>query len=866
MPNFNTHWLVAIRLIQDNPATVPSYITRGYKAYLKILNNLSADVTDGIAKIRSPSDVDNFKTTVVGLITATDNKISNSLRYDDITCFSAYMLGACGPDFWMLPSEAPVSPKPAMAAVHFDLGHYNRTHQQFKVALRRWRTSSDTLQQRVEQSYYFGMATHIAADLVIHQLVNVSAGAYHLLEKIFENEQGNNTLNIWNTHNKVEHYWDSYIRYRYLGDYGPVFPKKGLSDGKSSDDADTLMGPLGAPTADKALRQIDAIISCVGQAEADTNAALSRLGRSWPWSERNPRREELTETVKRLRNKQKALKKAKDWLQTEANVFSLERFLSLPRIVCDRILSTDTTLTPFIYDVAVDKEWGAYPSDDIFQAAIDEAESGQMKTKGVFSEKNKLRFFSTELIGGSKFYSNNYLTYYACPNLDKVKQYANNVFFDLGALRNFIESAVGVANKFVSDLRSACSECDDSTGTPHIGSLANFWNLDTGLGLRIERGYSGTAKEVITSLNFIHITDYLHGVPLACIKNRDYLSGTDLDYENPDGGKGSFTAAFPTYPPNQMPEKLTDIKEDDPKQYLSRLCVWDEQDASSTAFTIRNFFKKKDSSEQNTPPQLAPSKNTKAKTTLSLAHIKTRLTLQVDTSIIALGLDDDVAFYLHSDSANGIDGSVNQGKKKEAPITDWYNEHKDNCLDFICTKNDVNTDRLTEDNWRRRFRSYVLLNLEEEKKATRQLGGKSGPWNNVIKYDEHKQYYGRNFVLATGRNDVLKPVGSGNFMTETNFDYFRNPSPTEQIFFTLFILVRNGDRVYDAISKAEVTADKLKELKKIDCLGFVKIVLFYAMTPGGAVQIDEAYVDGLKVPVVPASPIAHWIGYKNGQG
>ena len=47
---------------------------------------------------------------------------------DAITCFSAYMLGACGPDFWTLPSQ-PLSGSlkvPSMAPIHFDLGHYNR--------------------------------------------------------------------------------------------------------------------------------------------------------------------------------------------------------------------------------------------------------------------------------------------------------------------------------------------------------------------------------------------------------------------------------------------------------------------------------------------------------------------------------------------------------------------------------------------------------------------------------------------------------------------------------------------------------------------------------------------------------------------
>jgi hypothetical protein len=70
---------------------------------------------------------------------------------------------------------------------------------------------------------------------VVHQLVNISAGAYTLLEKwrvifpdkAWQNEDwtiGSLGKNIWNTHNKIEHYWDTYVRYRYLGDQGLLWP------------------------------------------------------------------------------------------------------------------------------------------------------------------------------------------------------------------------------------------------------------------------------------------------------------------------------------------------------------------------------------------------------------------------------------------------------------------------------------------------------------------------------------------------------------------------------------------------------------------------------------------------------------------
>jgi hypothetical protein len=85
------------------------------------------------------------------------------------------------------------------------------------------------------------MATHVAADLVVHQLVNVMAGAYNLLEEDIAYLFGNTWVNehgggydirLWNTHNKVEHFWDSYVRYHYLGDLDPFWPTAARSQGK----------------------------------------------------------------------------------------------------------------------------------------------------------------------------------------------------------------------------------------------------------------------------------------------------------------------------------------------------------------------------------------------------------------------------------------------------------------------------------------------------------------------------------------------------------------------------------------------------------------------------------------------------------
>jgi len=54
-------------------------------------------------------------------------------------------------------------------------------------------------------------------------------------------------------------------------------------------------------------------------------------------------------------------------------------------------------------------------------------------------------------------------------------------------------------------------------------------------------------------------------------------------------------------------------------------------------------------------------------------------------------------------------------------------------------------------------------------------------------------------------------------------------------------------KFYDALSLCEVEEGDMQEIIKIDCVGFVKIVLFYVLTSSGAYQVDECYVDGLRV-------------------
>jgi hypothetical protein len=243
MPNFNTHWLVAREAIGGTPKCVQD----GYQLYTDVGRAFSKNVRARMAAVSTPEDAARFGKTVEALA---EKVHSDLMKSDEVTCFSAYMCGACGPDFWTLPQLwQPVT----LGEHHFDLGHYNRTHRQFFVSVDRLKgTDKSTLQAKVEMAYFLGMATHVAADLVIHQLVNRSAGAYNLLEKNWMNEQGHSPAPIWSTHNKVEHYWDSYVRLRYLGDFGPVFAEeKSDKPRRRPGKLDQRIAPLNLPVIEK---------------------------------------------------------------------------------------------------------------------------------------------------------------------------------------------------------------------------------------------------------------------------------------------------------------------------------------------------------------------------------------------------------------------------------------------------------------------------------------------------------------------------------------------------------------------------------------------------------------------------------------
>ena len=814
MPNFNTHRAVAIRLADQ----APGFITNGWNFYRSRTRAYAKQLERAILAVKTKADFKRFADQTLDNIIR-DYHVSMrkvSSEFDDITCFSAYMTGACGPDFWTLPTTSRGGVVPDFAGIHFDMGHYNRTHCQFQAALKRWSKANQwgELQNQVEQSYFFGMLTHIGADLILHELVNSYAGAYNLLDKVFENEHGYLPANIWNTHNKVEHYWDSYIRYRYYSGIGPIFGKR--------DEKDAILAAQGFPLVE------DLIIKVTQNEACEVKAAFSA------------------------------------WLAKDKIKFKIERCQMFPNVFCDRILKKQVAadvkaeerknkwVKPFVYDVVVDKEVGAYPEDLLFKGAIDEADTRQMTKYAMYKahdECGKLRFFSTELNESADNCGNNYLTYYTCPNLVNVRLYANDAFVHLEALIEFINRAEEVGKRFFRDFKAAIAISKaGNKGEEQLGIITKCWNLDTGLGLEIESIESEADQEVITRIHFKHITDELN-TTINYSRDETYIKGkASLNYSNPDE-----KPVFDTY--EQKPVGVvTDIEESDAKKYIRSLKIKGPIQ-KATKVGIENFFEDA-VVKRKTPKLVKTEKAGVAQNQAQVLDIKNRLSLMFSTSVIKFGEQvDDVCFYMMGDKRKKISEAIpyedhqasNWLKGKKMSGLDWLYGNDPVYLDYMLASSGKAGERQHCDGNRYHFDSYVLLNLERDKEQKRELV--KGKWNNVVEYSAHKDHYSRNYAVCTGRKHVLKPSGSGNFDPLTKYQFYENVSPTEQIFISLYTLVRDKDGVYDAVSKEPVSREALKELKKISCLGFMKIILFYLIDDNGAVQVDECLIDGEKFDI-----------------
>jgi hypothetical protein len=812
MPNFNVHWLVAREAAKTSTF---GFVQDGETAYASAAEVFRTLVEADIQGLKTVDEAKKFVKTIQKRADEFQAGLS-----DAAICFSAFMCGACGPDFWTLPSGGVLVPD--FASNHFDLGHYNRTHMQYLCSIEKLSSWTEKSQQDVaEISYFMGMATHFGADLVIHQLVNMSAGAYNLMKKSWGNEeQGGTTapakmgktLTAWKgafqTHNKVEHYWDTYVRLRYLGNYGKVFD----DDEKPADTEFPQLGKL--PT-------IEALRSLVSSRAA---AAYTR----------NP---DESDDVRNTRIQvHEALVTA---LQDDKARFQYERPLAFPQPFADQVLNKK--LAPFVYRVVVDPSKGAYPTDTVPAAVTVEKTSPQMnRLFDLGTEKNKLEFFSSSANEGAGVCSNNYLTYFICPPIGRLQVQGQDVFYDRSALAPFLRRALLQATAFSEELYKAY-QAHSATPLQH---LTRFWNLDTGLGIRVVHVPSDTSHEVTTRLDFVHVLDRA-GVgfvePIHFPGGHAYVRGVDRKkdgdrvFNRPDlayNGKGD---SFPTRDAAKFPG-LAEIQEADDKAFLARvqLEATEKEPSPSVKADDDSFF----------PPRRSPVKAAVDLVSSALGkdnkirvgEVAHRLNIEIGVAIPRFGTDP-VGMFLHG-SPDGIEKDCTE------EAADWIKKAR------ILKALDDTAGELVEGEvpGLTRYRCHLLANFELEDDLTRKI--KKGEWNNVVPYSSAKRDYGRNFAIATARTEVLRITGNGDFDARNDFARCPDLFPTEQLFFTLYVLVRTPKGVYDVFTKKKLSKGDMLEIRRIQAVGFAKIVLLYEFGKDGACQLADCYVDAAKVPVV----------------
>jgi len=796
MPNFNTHWLVALKAI----SAAPEWIQKGCTAYLAAGRNLGDGVRLKLTEVATEDEARRFPDRIANLAGKLRDDLAKKAGAEALA-FSAYMCGACGPDFWVLPMGKLPS---VVGEHHFDLGHYNRTHQQFLVSVERLAATAKakapwSLAQQLEIAYFLGMATHIGADLVIHQLVNRSAGAYNLLVKSWMNEGGHAPEPLWSTHNKVEHYWDTYVRFRYLSDFGHVFPS---GDGNWFGKAPAC----GLPVIE----------------------ALQAFARG----------EEVRQAFAARRGGPAVLAALQDALGEDAARFALEQPLTFPQIFADRMLSGDVSghVPPFVYKVVVDKDGGAYPRDVVPAMVADEATSSKLVRGGSPSELNKVEFFSTAQNKGYAWSSNNFLTYCVCPSLAQVREFGHDVFYASRALGPFVKRAAEQAKVFAAELLRSYQG-----GSPAaLGKLRRFWNLDTGLGLRVVRRKVHTPKEIVTRLEFVHVVDPRFGGVEEGIKYDGEYAYVNAGQKAHSTWEHEEAKAFTTYGADPF-GSLAEVSEK-PDAFLERIRLRKPAPAPQSRLTVEDdvFFPKED--EPGVVKKvLSVFSSSSGKNELQAGTWAHRLNLEIKVGIARL-LHDEVGFFLQGDK---------DGVKDDFEPASWYEPGAGSTQKWLERTRmlDHGLEGLRGPCDLRFFRTRLLANFEPSRDLARKTA--VGEWNNVVPYKDSEKHYGRNFVISSARAKVLHCNLSvrRNFDARQHFDVYDDVSPTEQIFFTVHPLVRTAHGVFDVLSKKKVQAKEMKEIRRIQAVGFVKIVLYYELGPDGACQLSECYVDGERVPV-----------------
>jgi hypothetical protein len=228
------------------------------------------------------------------------------------------------------------------------------------------------------------------------------------------------------------------------------------------------------------------------------------------------------------------------------------------------------------------------------------------------------------------------------------------------------------------------------------------------------------------------------------------------------------------------------------------------------------------------------------KRVFAVQQVRERITLELRFPIPTISPSgDEPGFFLYCDDKLKVADAA-----RMAPH-DWLDDKATKLIGYW------SGDAVEKRGALRSATARILVNVR--KSEERKL--EPGHWNNVIPYGASKQFYGRNFAIATGRKYVLYPTGSGQFDPIRDFTYYKEVTPTEHIFLTIHPLVKTPWGVVDAFSDEEVNQGDIDAIRKITGLEWKKVVLFYALVaPKGAaprlVQLKRCLIDGIDTPVV----------------
>jgi len=497
MPGQVTHFYLASRLaLQFKPfkdKDIRGEIYKGFDRWLSLNKKFKEDVEAIIAAEKKSSttseNADKMQATL-------NTYRKNLLQSDEIAMFSAFAAGAVGPDLWTIPHSATLDlliQQSIQGGWFFDLGHYNLSHIFPKYTLKQIRKVTDPLQKRYQTAYILGYISHISLDIVAHLNVNVFAGAYHKQqEKQWEPEQGNikEKKNMFNNHNKVEHYLDAYIKF---------FCFEGCHDDSKYDYKKTVKEHFGqkedwnfpnyADYYSKKL-QFGRIIKTDGIYNEDCH--FLDLSTSLP------------------------------------GVF-VHRYHLKPGKTCDYGVDGSKKVESFIWQYY----WDAYNNKDDWMGrnqtglVDDWLKTGRQSLSSIKKEHEqelvKLEFFNfiddADLVEvqdqdgrvrivesdwrdiNDEITTQYYYIHTLIPDLAKVHKYSKK-FFSPADFGHFIQAARNIAESFIDN---AMKYLDD--GDPGHLDCLDHWNLDTGLAWRINAGKDRASYSVPVSIDIISVLD-----------------------------------------------------------------------------------------------------------------------------------------------------------------------------------------------------------------------------------------------------------------------------------------------------------------------------------------------------------------------